>query len=122
MAGFDIIRHPNYQEVQVDGDLSLSILKEIFAEIAKAENFLALHALWVFGPHVRPLAFHEFDEAIAMIDKLYMRRPTGKRVALAVPGPFARSVAEVFLAQAAKLPAQFRIFESAAKAREWIVG
>ena len=122
MAGFEIIRHPDRQEITVDGDLTLALFREILQELVKADDFLRLHAVWIFGPDIRPLAFHEFDDVIAHLERLYARRPPCKRVALVVPGAFTRSVAEMFLEVAASLPVQMRIFGDCGEARAWIRG
>ena len=122
MAGFDVIRHATYYEVHIGGTVTLPLLREILGEVAKTENWLSLNALWHFGPEVRPPAFHEFDDIIAMLDKLYARRPVGKRVALVVPDSFSRSVADVFLGLAVRLPVQMRIFGEPQSGRAWIEG
>jgi hypothetical protein len=120
MARFEIIRHVRYQEIVVEEELTLDMFREILGVLIRAEKFPELHALWVFGPGALPPAFHHFDDMVGLLEKIYARRPRCKRVALAVPGPFVRSVAELFLAQAARLPVQLKAFGSVDDARAWV--
>ncbi len=123
MAGYKIIRHPNYEEIHVSGDLDLATVREVVGELRKAEDFLRRHALWQFALDVRPLAFRDFDDVIVLLEKVYARGASrGKRVALVAEGSFARSVAEMFAGQARTLPVALRVFDAAAPAREWIEG
>ena len=120
MAYYDIQRHPRYQEIRVEGGLTWGLVLEIITELAKAEGFPTLHALWTFGPNVRPLAFHEFDRVIGLLESLYARGPTAKKVALVVPVSFARATAELFVKQAAGLPIDLRVFSTRAEAAAWL--
>lgn len=122
MTRYEIKRHATYQEIIVRTDLSLAMFREILGDLAKADDFMSLNALWAFGPDVRPPAFHEFDDIVAAVQKVYARRPRTKRVALAMPGSFVRSVAEIFQAQAAVLPVDLRVFDTAGAARAWLEG
>lgn len=122
MTRYEIKRHATYQEIVVRTDLNLGLFREILGDLAKADGFMSLNALWAFGPDVRPPAFHEFDGMVRSLQKAYARRPRTKRVALAVPGPFGRSVAEMFQAQTADLPVDLRVFDSPAAARAWVEG
>ena len=96
------------------------MLREIITALAQAENFPSLHALWSFSPGVRPLAYHEFDEVIGFLEKLYAQGPTRKKVALVVPVSFARATAEVFVKQAAGLPIDLRVFSTRSEAADWL--
>ena len=120
MAGFDVIRHATYQEVVIEGNVTLPLLREVLDQIAKDDDWFSLNVLWLFGADIRPPAFHEFDDIIAMVDKLYVRRPTGKRVALVVLDSFTLSVATVFQGLAVRLPVQMRIFDDPEAARAWV--
>ncbi|MFN2371187.1 MAG: hypothetical protein ABR506_08545 [Candidatus Krumholzibacteriia bacterium] len=122
MPQYEIIRHATYHEIIVSADVTLGMFREILGELVKAENFPAMHALWFLAQDVRPPAFHEFDDMVAILQKVYATRPRNKRVALAVPGPFVRSVAEMFQAQASALPVQMRVFETPDAARAWLEG
>lgn len=120
MAFYDIQCFPFYQEIRVEGGLSLGLLREIITELAKAEDFPTLHAMWIFAPGVRPLPYHEFDEVIGFLEKLYAQGPTAKKVALVVPVSFARATAEVFVKQAAGLPIELRVFSTRSEAVAWL--
>ncbi|MBE0567114.1 MAG: hypothetical protein IH621_14225 [Krumholzibacteria bacterium] len=122
MARFEIVRHTRYQEIVVEDELTMEMFREIMGALIRAERFPELHALWVFGPGALPPAFRHFDGMVGLLEKIYARRPLDKRVALAVPGPFVRSVAELFLVQAARLPVQLKIFGSVDDARDWVEG
>ena len=123
MAEFSITRHPTYEEVRVEGVMSLAMVREIVGELAKAEDFHRRHVLWNFGLDVHPLAFHEFDNVIGMLEKVYARGTVrDKKVALVAQGPFARSVATVFKEQARSLPVSLRVFDELETARGWIEG
>ncbi len=122
MAGYDVIRHETYYEVSIEGTVTLPLLREVLDEVAEFPKWISLNALWTFESDVRPPAFHEFDDIIAMLDKLYARRPVGKRVALVVPDSFSRSVADVFLGLAVRLPVQMRVFGETEVGRAWIEG
>lgn len=122
MARFEIIRHTQYHEIVIEDELTLDMFREIMGVLIRAERFPEMHALWVLGPGTLPPAFHHFEDMVGLLEKIYARRPPDKRVALAVPGPFVRSVAEMFLAQAARLPVQPKIFGSVDDARAWVEG
>jgi hypothetical protein len=120
VAFYDIQCFSRHQEIRVEGGLSLDLLREILTELAKAEGFPTLHALWLFSPGVRPLPFHEFDDVIGLLEKLYAQGPTAKKVALVVPVSFARATAEVFVKQAAGLPIDLRVFSTRSEASDWL--
>lgn len=122
MAAYDAIRHATYYEVTIEETVTLPLLREILDEVSGYPAWISLNALWTFSSEVRPPAFHEFDDIIAMLDKLYARRPAGKRVALVVPDSFSRSVADVFLGLAVRLPVRMRVFGETEVARAWIEG
>lgn len=123
MAGFDIFSHDNYEEIQVTGDLTVAMVREVVGELVKSPDFLTRHVVWVFGGDVRPPAFHEFNDLVALLEKVYARgRADGKKVALVTQGSFVRSVAEMFLGQARGLPVALRVFDSVDDARDWIRG
>ena len=122
MAAYDAIRHETYYEVTIEGTVTLPLLREALDEVSEFPKWISLNAMWTFSSEVRPPAFHEFDDIIAMLDKLYARRPVGKRVALVVPDSFSRSVADVFVGLAVRLPVQMRVFGETGAARAWIEG
>lgn len=123
MTEYKIIRHPLYEEIRIVHDLDLLTVREIIGELSQSADFLRRHVLWNFGLDVLPLAFHEFDDVIGLLEKVYARAEArGKKVALVAQSSFARSVAEIFVDQARSLPMTLRVFAEPALARSWIEG
>jgi len=120
MPGFTHDRFENHQEIRVSTAVSVPLIMSAASVLSSDPEFNRLHAMWVFGSGVQPLAYSEFDTVLDMLRRLYVGASPGKRVALVAEGSFGLGVAEMFREAASGLVVEYGVFDNCTKARSWL--